>query len=57
MEKKTFRICMSIMVLVIAALVWLNCTAEKGPEPDTVYQMVNARIEWSGAGYSGIYGR
>lgn len=25
-------------------------------EPDTVYPMTNRRIEWTGAGYSGIYG-
>ena len=46
-----------IAALVIAALVWMNVSAEKGPEPDEVYPMVNARIEWSGAGYSGIYGK
>lgn len=50
-------ILIAALVMVVAALVWLNCTAEKGPEPDTVYPMANARIEWSGAGYSGVYGK
>jgi hypothetical protein len=25
-------------------------------EPDVVYPMTNQHIEWTGAGYSGIYG-
>ena len=57
MEKKTFRISLGIMAAVIAALVWVNCTVKRGPEPDRVIRMANARIEWTGAGYSGIYGR
>ena len=57
MEKKTFRICAAIMAAVLGALIWLNCTAERGPQPDKVIPMANARIEWTGAGYSGIYGK
>ena len=57
MERKTFRICLSIMVMVIAALIWLNCTVQPGTKPDRVIPMANAKIEWTGAGYSGIYGR
>lgn len=48
---------MGILAVIIAALVWLNVSVKVGVEPDVVYPMVNARIEWSGAGYSGIYGR
>lgn len=48
---------MGILAVIIAALVWLNVNVKAGVEPDVVYPMVNARIEWSGAGYSGIYGR
>ena len=57
MSKKSFRICLSVMMVVIAALIWMNCTAERGPKPDKVIPMANARIEWTGAGYSGIYGK
>ena len=57
MEKKTFRISLGIMAAVIAALVWVNCTVKRGPEPDRVIRMANAGIEWTGAGYSGIYGK
>ena len=46
-----------LLAAVIAALVWLNVSAEKGPEPDVIIPMANAGIEWSGAGYSGIYGK
>ena len=57
MEKRTFGICAAIMTAMLAALIWLNCTAKRGPEPDRVIPMANARIEWTGAGYSGIYAR
>lgn len=57
MEKKSFRIALGIMTVIIGALVWMNCNVKRAPEPDAVYPMANARIEWSGAGYSGIYGR
>ena len=57
MEKKTFRIALGILAVIAVALVWLNCTVKRGPEPDRVIQMANARIEWTGAGYNGIYGR
>ena len=57
MEKKTFRICAGIMAVVIGALIWLNCTVQPGTKPDREIPMANARIEWTGAGYSGIYGR
>ena len=57
MEKKTFRICAAIMAAVLGALIWLNCTVQPGTKPDRVIPMANARIEWTGAGYNGIYGR
>ena len=57
MGKKSFRIALGIMTVIIGALVWMNCNVKREPEPDAVYPIVNARIEWSGAGYSGIYGR
>ena len=51
------RMGMVLLAAVIAALVWLNVNVKGGVEPDVVYPMVNARIEWSGAGYSGVYGK
>ena len=57
MEKKTFRISAAILAAVLGALIFLNCTAERGTKADKVIPMANARIEWTGAGYSGIYGR
>jgi hypothetical protein len=57
MEKKTFRICAAILAAVLGVLIWLSCTAERGPKADKVIPMANARIEWTGAGYSGIHGR
>ena len=57
MEKKTFRISAAILAVVLGALIFLNCTVKRGPEPDMVIQLAHARIEWTGAGYNGIYGR
>lgn len=57
MEKKTFRICAAILAAVLGALIFLNCTVQHGPKPDRVIPMANSRIEWTGAGYSGIYRR
>lgn len=57
MGKKSFRIALGIMTVIIGALVWMNCTVKRGPEPDRVFPMADARIEWSGAGYNGIFGR
>ena len=57
MEKKSFRIALGIMTVIIGALVWMNCTVKRGPEPEGVFPMADARIEWTGAGYNGIYGR
>ena len=48
MRKSSIMI--AALVMVVAALVWLNCTAEKGPEPDAVYPMANQRTEWQYAG-------
>ena len=47
----------AVLAAVVAALIWLNVNVKVGVEPDVVYPMANARIEWSGAGYSGIYGK
>ena len=57
MKMKKQNVVIAVLAAVVAALVWLNVNVKVGVEPDAVYPMVNARIEWTGAGYSGIYGR
>ena len=55
MDRRGFWITMAAVVVMILAEVGI-LTQESGPEPDVTYPMVNSRIEWTGAGYSGIYG-
>ena len=54
-EKAIFAFVMGLIAIIAAA--WFAFAPIKGPEPDAVYEMVNQRITWEGAGYSGIYGR
>ncbi len=54
---KKCSIVIAALIVTVGALVWANVSLKRGPEPDLVLPMVNARIEWSGAGYSGIYGK
>ncbi len=54
-EKAIFALVMGLIAIVLAA--WLAfMPMEAHTEPDTVYEMVNQRISWEGAGYSGIWG-
>lgn len=57
MEKRAFCVLLSIISTVIALLIWLNISVKQETPYDAVYEMANQRIEWSGAGYSGIYAR
>lgn len=57
MSKRAFRISAAILACVIAALVWANISVRARTPWDAEYEMVNSRIEWSGAGYNGIYGK
>lgn len=57
MEKRTFNITACILAVVLGVLIWANVTQKQETKWDESYPMANARIEWSGAGYSGIYGR
>lgn len=57
MSKRIFGISISIMAVVLAALIYLNVKEDNRRTWDTVHGMANSRIEWTGAGYSGIYGR
>ena len=54
-EKAIFAFVMGLIAIIVA--VWFAFAPIKGPEPDVVYEMVNQRITWEGAGSSGIYGR
>ena len=42
---------------VIIALAWWAISDAETKTWDVCYPMANQRIEWTGAGYSGIYGR
>jgi hypothetical protein len=55
MDKRDFWIALAAVVVMILAEVGIM-TQKHGPAPDETYVMVNQRIEWTGAGYSGIYG-
>ena len=55
MERRGFWIALAAIVMILLAEVGM-LTQQRGPEPDVTYPMVNQRIEWTGAGYSGIYG-
>ena len=57
MSAHTFRISISIMAVVIAALVWLTINVKPRTPWDAVYENPNSRIEWAGAGYNGIYAK
>ena len=55
-EKAIFAFVMGIIAIILAG--WLAfMPMEKHMAPDAVFPMVNQRITWEGAGYSGVYGR
>lgn len=59
-ERKKERVKTAVSVCLLLAVIiagTVGLIMENRPmEPDTVYPMTNRRIEWTGAGYSGIYG-
>lgn len=57
MSKRTFRISICIMAVIIGALIGLNVAQENRKTWDLEYEMANKRIVWAGAGYNGINGR
>jgi len=57
MSRKTFWITLSILIVVIGVLLYMDFGIEKEPKCDAVYPMANQHITWEGAGYNGIYGR
>ena len=56
MKRKQFFIIMSILLAIIAALAVADICAADGNTWDVCYEMTDRYVEWSGAGYSGIYG-
>ena len=57
MSRKSFVIVFSVLMALIIALDWWAIRDAETKTWDVCYQMANQRIEWTGAGYSGIYGR
>ena len=58
--KKIFsagNICLFLLIVLLGVMVYLNFFFHFPLQPDDVYPMTNSKIEWSGAGYSGVYGR
>ena len=50
-------VAMILAILFLLAMIGLNLFVRAEPDPEVVtYPMVNSRIVWEGAGYSGIYG-
>ena len=57
MERRSFWTAMGILAAVIMVLAGAIIRMDRqGPAWDVSYPMADARIEWSGAGYNGIYG-
>ena len=54
MSKKTFRIIMSVLLIAIGAMIYLNIEQDRRVDWDVCYKFTNQKIEWTGAGYSGI---
>lgn len=55
MSKRAFGITAAILAAVIGVLAWANLAVRPRTPCDVSYAMANSRIEWTGAGYSGIY--
>lgn len=55
MSKRAFGITAAILAAVIGVLAWANLAVRPRTPWDVSYAMANSRIEWTGAGYSGIY--
>ena len=48
MSRKTFRIAVSILAAVIAALIWMNISLEHEKTWDVCYEMANRHVEYRG---------
>lgn len=55
---KWLRVLIEIAAITLVILAVITVIRNTGAaEPDVVYPMTNQRIEWTGAGYSGIWRR
>ena len=57
MSRKSFVITLSVLLVIIGTLIFLNVKQDNRQDWDVCYEMANKNIAWTGAGYSGIYGR
>ena len=57
MSRRKFGVLMGIMAVVIGVLIGLNISAATRVNWDVSYTMANRGIEWTGAGYNGLFGR
>ena len=57
MSKGKFWIVAAVLAAFTAAVVWIGLSEAERPAWDVCYEMTDRNVEWSGAGYSGIYGR
>lgn len=57
MGKKSFRITLGILTVIIGTLVYMNIQQDNRKDWDVCYEIANRNITWTGAGYSGIYGK
>ena len=55
MGKKSFRIMLGIMTVIIGTLVYMNIQQDNRKDWDVCYEVANRNITLTGAGYSGIY--
>ena len=55
-EKAIFAGIVGLIMIVLAVWFAFFAPVEQHTAPDAVYPMVNQNIEWSGAGYDGIWG-
>ena len=55
-EKAIFAGVVGLIMIVMAVWFAFFAPVEQHTAPDQIFPMVNQRIEWSGAGYDGIWG-
>lgn len=55
MSRKAFVVALSVIMTVILGMIITAVRFRPEPAWDVCYEMVNSRIEWTGAGYNGIY--
>ncbi len=55
-EKAIFAGIVGLIMIVMAVWFAFFAPVELHTAPDQIFPMVNQRIEWSGAGYDGIWG-